>query len=90
MACVKQLVLTAWKHAALSLEGSHMRRRLTNVLFYTEMCANHKRKPVIKSYLLRLSSVTTPPLPDKCSKTLFIFSLNSEAITFYINNNNNI
>ena len=30
--CVRQLVLTAWKHVILSLQRSHMRRRLTAVL----------------------------------------------------------
>ena len=36
-----------------------------------------------KVYLLKQSSVTTPPLPARCSNTLFIFSLNSDAMTFY-------
>ena len=44
---------------------------------------NHTQESQWKVYLLKQSSVTTPPLPARCSNTLFIFSLNSDAMTFY-------
>ena len=46
-------------------------------------CKNTPKKSQWKVYLLKQSSVTTPPLPARCSNTLFIFSLNSDAMTFY-------
>ena len=44
---------------------------------------NNTQESQWKVYLLKQSSVTTPPLPARCSNTLFIFSLNSDAMTFY-------